>query len=49
MTWTDATRALVLTPGKGRAGNPVKFTVALADGTALKEITFNHQALTVRL
>jgi alpha-glucosidase (family GH31 glycosyl hydrolase) len=49
MTWTEATRTLVLKPGKGRAGASLKFTVAVAGGTSEKAITFNHQALSVRL
>jgi len=49
MTWTDATRRLVLKPGKGQIRVPQKFTVAVAGGSAEKVITFNHQALTVLL
>jgi alpha-glucosidase/alpha-D-xyloside xylohydrolase len=49
MTWMDATRRLVLKPGKGKNRVPQKFTVALAGGTKEKSITFNHQALTVPL
>jgi alpha-glucosidase/alpha-D-xyloside xylohydrolase len=49
MTWTDAKRTLVLKPAKGRAGAPMKFTVALAGETAEKTITFNHRTLSVPL
>jgi len=49
MTWSDATRTLVLKPGKGKVGAAQKFTVAMAGGTAEKTITFNHQMLTVQL
>jgi alpha-glucosidase (family GH31 glycosyl hydrolase) len=49
MIWTDATRTLVLKPGKGKVGVAQKFTVALAGGTTEKAITFNHQVLTIQL
>ena len=49
MTWTDATRRLVLRPGKGKIGAAQKFTVVIAGGGAEKTITFNHQALTIAL
>jgi len=50
MTWTDATRTLVLKPGKGKVvGAAQRFTVALNGGTAVKSITFRNQPLTVTL
>lgn len=49
MTWTDATRTLVLKPGKGKVGVAQKFMVVLAGGTTEKPITFSHQMLSVQL
>jgi alpha-D-xyloside xylohydrolase len=49
MTWTDATRRLVLKPGKGKIGGSQKFIVAVAGGTAEKAISYSHQVQTVQL
>lgn len=48
LEWTDATRTLMLRPGKGKAIQSRSFRVTLAGG-AEKTVVFHHQPLSIQL